>query len=89
MSSPVSLLTSVFINAVDLATRRALVSQVFVGSFESGAAYVPLVKRLQESLGRLEGFEVLTAVASTPDGQPSFFVMIYLGHLFIETILMV
>ncbi|KAH9821476.1 hypothetical protein DFH28DRAFT_1078835 [Melampsora americana] len=50
-----------------LVTRRALLSKAFIGSFESSPAYVPLVKRLQESLGRLEGFEVLTAVASTPD----------------------
>ncbi|EGG06319.1 uncharacterized protein MELLADRAFT_48491 [Melampsora larici-populina 98AG31] len=50
-----------------LVTRRALLSKAFIGSFDSSPAYVPLVKRLQESLGRLEGFEVLTAVASTPD----------------------
>lgn len=50
-----------------LVNRRALLSKAFIGSFDSRPAYVPLVKRLQESLGRLEGFEVLTAVASTPD----------------------
>ncbi|KAI7961695.1 hypothetical protein MJO28_002184 [Puccinia striiformis f. sp. tritici] len=36
-------------------------------SFGRDPAFLLLVKRLQESLGRLEGFEVLTAVASTPD----------------------
>lgn len=48
--------------------RSELLSEAFFSSSSDGPpAFVPLVKRLQESLGRLEGFEVLTAVASTPD----------------------
>ncbi|POW12234.1 hypothetical protein PSHT_08136 [Puccinia striiformis] len=41
--------------------------ETFFSSSELSPAFLLLVKRLQESLGRLEGFEVLTAVASTPD----------------------
>ncbi|PLW48785.1 hypothetical protein PCASD_03238 [Puccinia coronata f. sp. avenae] len=50
-----------------LSVRSEVLSETFFSSFEGTPAFVPLVKRLQESLGRLEGFEVLTAVASTPD----------------------
>ncbi|MBW0499959.1 hypothetical protein O181_039674, partial [Austropuccinia psidii MF-1] len=50
-----------------LATRRELLSETFLSSSNGIPAFVPLVKRLQESLGRLEGFEVLTAIANTPD----------------------
>jgi len=50
-----------------LSARSELLSETFFSSSEGTPAFVPLVKRLQESLGRLEGFEVLTAVASTPD----------------------
>ncbi|KNF05418.1 hypothetical protein PSTG_01632 [Puccinia striiformis f. sp. tritici PST-78] len=42
-----------------------LLSETFFSSSEDSPAFLPLVKRLEESLGRLEGFEVLTAVAST------------------------
>ncbi|KNF05994.1 hypothetical protein PSTG_00986 [Puccinia striiformis f. sp. tritici PST-78] len=44
-----------------------ILSETFFSSSELSPAFLLLVKRLQESLGRLEGFEVLTAVASTPD----------------------
>ncbi|KNF05214.1 hypothetical protein PSTG_01838 [Puccinia striiformis f. sp. tritici PST-78] len=50
-----------------LNVRSELLSETFFSSSEDSPAFLPLVKRLQESLGRLEGFEVLTAVASTPD----------------------
>ncbi|WAR62412.1 hypothetical protein PtB15_14B507 [Puccinia triticina] len=50
-----------------LSVRSEILSETFFSSSEETPAFVPLVKRLQESLGRLEGFEVLTAVASTPD----------------------
>jgi len=44
-----------------------LLSETFFSSSEGTPAFVPLVKHLQESLGRLERFEVLTAVASSRD----------------------
>ncbi|KAA1100638.1 Ubiquitin fusion degradation protein 4, variant 2 [Puccinia graminis f. sp. tritici] len=50
-----------------LSVRSEILSETFFSPSEGTPAFVPLVKRLQESLGRLEGFEVLTAVASTPD----------------------
>ncbi|KAI8451404.1 hypothetical protein BY996DRAFT_6416414 [Phakopsora pachyrhizi] len=47
----------------------ALLSKIFLSS-SGHPVLLPLVKRLQQSLDLLEGFEVLTAVASTADDVP-------------------
>jgi len=58
-----------------------LLSETFFSSSEGTPAFVPLVKHLQESLGRLERFEVLTAVASSRDGKLSLDIQMYSGVL--------
>lgn len=61
--------------AADLATRKSLVSDAFIGAPGSegdDVAFVPLVKRLQESLSRLENFDVRTASGSGSEGTCHF-----------------
>ncbi|POV93846.1 hypothetical protein PSTT_17157, partial [Puccinia striiformis] len=55
------------VSAMSCLHATVILSETFFSSSELSPAFLLLVKRLQESLGRLEGFEVLTAVASTPD----------------------
>ncbi|CAH7673924.1 hypothetical protein PPACK8108_LOCUS8818 [Phakopsora pachyrhizi] len=50
-----------------LTAQCALLSKIFLSSINGLPTLIPLVKHLQEYLGSLKGFEVLTAVASTPD----------------------